>query len=69
MSGPAVHGEELDYAVEMLGAERVLFGTDLPGAAYITNYAQVMGAELTEEQRQLIFYKNAQKLLNRAFRL
>ncbi len=69
MSGPAFHGEELDYAVEMLGAERVLFGTDLPGAAYITNYAQVMGAELTEEQRQLIFYKNAQKLLNRAFRL
>ena len=69
MSGPAFHGEELDYAVEMLGAERVLFGTDLPGAAYITNYAQVMGAELTEEQRQLIFYKNAQKLLDRAFRL
>lgn len=69
MSGPSFHGEELDYAVEALGAERILFGTDLPGASYITNFAQVMGAELTEEQRQLIFYKNARKLLDRAFRL
>jgi len=66
MSGPSFHGEELDYAVEQLGAERVLFGTDMPGASYITNFAQVLAAELTEPERQLIFYKNAQKLLNRA---
>lgn len=65
MSGPAFHGEELDYAVGTLGAERVLFGTDMPGASYITNFAQVMGAGLTEKQRRLIFYKNAQKLLSR----
>lgn len=69
MSGPSFHGEELDYAVEQLGAERVLFGTDMPGASYITNFAQVMAAELTEAERQLIFYKNAQKLLNRTFRM
>ena len=68
MSGPSFHGEELDYVVEQLGAERILFGTDMPGP-YITNYAQVMGAELTETQRQLILHKNAKKLLDRAFRL
>lgn len=68
MSGPSFHGEELRYGVEFLGAERILFGTDMPGP-YITNYGQVMGAELTEEQRQLILYKNALKLLDKGFRL
>jgi len=68
MSGPSFHGGELDYAVESLGAERILFGSDMPGP-YITNYGQVMGAELKEEQRQLILYKNALKLLDRGFRL
>ncbi len=67
MSGPSFHGEELDYVVEQIGAERVLFGTDMPGP-YITNYAQVMGAVLTSEQREQILYKNALKLLDPNFR-
>lgn len=65
-SGSIYHGDTLNYAVEMLGAERVLFGTD---NCYLPNIAQVMGADLTQEQRDLIFYKNAQKLLDRNFRL
>lgn len=67
MSGPSFHGGELDYAVENLGVERVLFGTDMPGP-YITNLGQVLGADLTQEQRELILYKNARKLLDRSFR-
>ena len=65
-SGTAFHGEELEYAVEMLGADRVLFGTD---GAFINNLAQVKGAPLTEDQRELILFRNAQKLLDRNFRL
>ena len=68
MSGPSFHGEELDYAVEALGAERILFGTDMPGP-FITNMGQVLGADLTQQQRELIFYKNARKLLDRNFRI
>lgn len=68
MSGPSFHGDNLNYAVENLGAERVLFGTDMPGASFITNYAQVMAAELTDAQRELILCKNAEKLLNQSFR-
>ena len=67
-SGPSFHGEDINYTVEKIGAERLLFGTDMPGP-YLTNYGQVMGADLTDEQRELIFYKNAQKLLDRSFRL
>ena len=65
-SGTPFHGEELEYAVEMLGADRILFGTD---GAFINNLAQVKGASLTQCQRDQILYQNAQKLLDRNFRL
>ena len=41
-------------------------GTD---HAYITNSGQVMGADLTQKQRDKIFYKNALNLLDRNYRL
>lgn len=65
-SGGIGHGEELDYAVEQLGADRVLFGTD---NGYVQNIGMVLGADLTPQQREQIFYKNALKLLDRNFRL
>lgn len=65
-SGTIFHGEDLDYAVEILGAERILFGTD---NAYQTNIGQILGTDLTTAERDLIFWKNAQKLLDRDFRL
>lgn len=68
MSGPGFHAEELDYVVEQLGSQRVLFGSDMPGP-YITNYGQVMGANLTPLQQEQILYKNALKLLDQNFRL
>lgn len=65
-SGTIYSGDTLNYAVEYLGAERILFGTD---NATVVNIGQVYGADITPEQRELIFYKNAQKLLDRNFRL
>lgn len=62
------HGDDLNYTVEQIGAERILFGTDQTGSCG-SNIGQVLGADLTEEQRELIFYKNAQKLLDRNFKL
>ena len=67
-SGPTFHGEELTYAVEQLGAERVLFGTDMPGP-YIVNLGQVQGAGFTPAQEEQILWKNAQTLLDQGFRL
>ena len=62
------HGDDLNYTVEQIGVERILFGTDQTGSCG-SNIGQVLGADLTQEQRELIFYKNAQKLLDRNFRL
>lgn len=66
MCGTPYMGEEVDYAVEFLGAERVLYGSD---NAFLSNIGQVLGAELTERERELIFCENARKLLDKNFRL
>lgn len=65
-SGTIYHGEDVNYAVDHIGAERILYGTD---NLYLPNIGQILGADLTEEQREMVFYKNAQKLLDRSFRL
>ena len=58
----------MNYTVENIGAERVLFGTAMPGCCG-SNIGQILGADLTQEQRELIFWKNAKKLLDPNFRL
>ncbi len=65
-SGTIYHGEDLNYAVENIGADRILYGTD---NVYLSNIGQILGADLTEEEREMIFYKNAQKILDRNYRL
>ncbi len=65
-SGTIYHGEDLNYAVDHIGAERILYGTD---NLYLPNIGQVLGADLTDDERDLVFYKNAQKILDRSFRL
>ena len=62
------HGDYIDYTVENIGAERILFGTDMTGP-YLNNVGKVLHADITDEERDLIFYKNALKLLDTDFRL
>jgi Predicted metal-dependent hydrolase of the TIM-barrel fold len=57
--------EAVDYAIKHLGAERVLFGTDMPGS-FLVNYGQIEEADLSNEERELIYYKNALKILDRS---
>jgi len=63
-SGSPFRRDDLDYAVEQVGADRIVFGSDMP-ITYLVNYGQVEEAELTAEQRELIYYKNAIRLFDR----
>ncbi len=63
ISGSIYRRDEVDYTVERIGAERVLFGTDMTGS-YLVNYGQIEEADLTPEERELIYYKNSIKVLN-----
>jgi uncharacterized protein len=56
---------EVDHAVTELGAERVLFGSDAPIRDPATALAKVLGADLSEVDRQLVLHDNAARLYRR----
>ena len=54
----------VETAVETLGAERVLFGSDVPGRSYAAQLAKVRYADISEEDRRLVLGENAAALLH-----
>jgi predicted TIM-barrel fold metal-dependent hydrolase len=54
----------VEKAVEVLGAERVLFGSDAPGRTYAAQLAKVLHADISEGDKELILSGNAARLLN-----
>lgn len=61
-SGSINHADDLPYALKMLGIDRVLFGSDMPGIDFAASYSQVLEADLTDVQKAQILGGNAQKL-------
>lgn len=66
--GSIFRGDELQYGIEQLGVDRILFGTDMAGS-YLVNLGQVLELDLSQEDREKILSGNALKLLDRNFRL
>ena len=59
---------EHDNAVENVGVDRILFGTDCP-INCTASLGQLDEIELSEEDKDKIRYKNALKIFDRSFRL
>jgi uncharacterized protein len=53
----------IEYAVEKLGPERIIFGTDVPGRDFSPQLSKIYGSRISEHARRLILYENAKKLL------
>lgn len=53
----------VEYAVEKLGAERVLFGSDFPIRDFACQLGRVEGANLTGRDREMVLGRNAARLL------
>jgi predicted TIM-barrel fold metal-dependent hydrolase len=53
----------IEYTVQMLGAERVVFGSDAPGRDFSVQLGKVTGANLTENELALILGGNMARLL------
>jgi predicted TIM-barrel fold metal-dependent hydrolase len=53
----------LRYAVDRVGSERILFGTDYPGVNPAGDIAAVLAEKLSFSEKENIFFKNAEKLL------
>lgn len=66
ISGSIFRRDDVDYTKKQIGAERILFGSDLPGASFLVNYGQIEEADLSFEEKDLIYYRNALRLLKRS---
>ena len=60
VSGSVLDYDQVGFAVDELGAERVLFGTDGTMAGGV---GKVIDADISEDQRQLIWWDNAARIL------
>lgn len=56
----------IEYAVEQLGIDRVLYGSDLPGRAASVAIDRVLGTALSRAEKQKILFHNAARVLKRA---
>ena len=56
--------DRVRQAVDRLGAEKVLFGSDAPCCDYRLEIMKVKLCQFTPEQEQLIFYQNYARLMN-----
>lgn len=54
-----------EMLVHYLGAERVVYGSDATGRSFASQLAKVYGADIAEEEREKILYKNAAALFGR----
>lgn len=63
-SGTICRADDLPYALELLGSERILFGSDMP-ASFCASFAQVLDADLSQQDADNILFRNAQRLFSR----
>lgn len=62
-SGAAPEAGIVEYAVEQLGADRVLYGSDVPIRDFAVALARITGARLDAATQRKILYENARGLL------
>lgn len=66
-SGSLVGSYDLEHTVRLVGADRVLLGTDMTPIAFPSSYGQVLEADLTGEEREKILWKNAAALFGEGY--
>lgn len=53
----------VEFLVEKAGSERIVFGTDFPWFNHHYYIGALLGADITDEDRRNILYRNAERLL------
>ncbi|MDP6778802.1 MAG: amidohydrolase family protein [Candidatus Latescibacteria bacterium] len=62
-SGGWPESELVEYAVRQLGADRIVFGSDFVGRDYAVQLGRVLGARISDEDKEKVLWKNAASLL------
>ena len=55
--------EQLTRIIKKHGADRILFGSDCPWDTPLNEIKMINALNISDEEKELIFYKNAEKLL------
>jgi uncharacterized protein len=55
----------VEYAVRELGADRIVYGSDVAGRDFTGQIGRILGADIAEEDREKILFLNAERLLQR----
>jgi alanyl-tRNA synthetase len=58
--------ESLQHTVDLVGVDRVLFGSDMP-ITYAGAYGQVLELKISDEDKEKIFWKNTAQLFGEGF--
>ena len=61
-SGGTGKSGEVEYTVNQLGADRVVFGTDLSEVSFAVPYGRLVEAKISDEDKAKILYRNTMKL-------
>ena len=56
-------GNRIDVATGEAGSEKIIFGTDTPWFNHHNYIGALLGAEMSDDDRRNILYRNAQRLL------
>ncbi|HJN15929.1 MAG TPA: amidohydrolase family protein [Armatimonadota bacterium] len=64
-SGSQCFSGIVEYAVSVLGADRILFGSDIPGRGFSAQLGRIYGASIGEADKAKVLYGNAERLLGR----
>ena len=55
----------IEFAMKEMGSERILFGSDAPGRGFAVQLGKVKGADIPEEYKENILWKNAVRVYKR----
>ena len=63
IGGGEANSGSIERAVDLVGAERILFGSDMPGRSLTSQLAKVLGAAIGDDAKEKILYRNALSIL------
>ena len=61
-SGTYCENGMVEHSIKTLGVDRILFGSDAPGADFVNNVAKVAAAQISDADKRAIFAGNARRL-------
>jgi len=62
-SGGDPEATVVEFGVQELGAERIVFGADAPGRSFGVQLGKVLGANISDEEKELILHGNVERIL------